>query len=151
MRTSAILAALLVAGCAQPQWQEFTARYTAYRFPSELVASANSSPHRFIRLSPKGEPFELVYDSRIDINVDRRGHPQLFSINATPLARVTYTPARSGMVACRTSLTAAQCGIAVTVGGDRWSVLFPASQKAQADAFASRAADFLSSHTRPLH
>jgi hypothetical protein len=138
---------MLVVGCSQPEWQEFEARAATYRFPSRQVSSVTTSPHRFIRVSPAGEPFELVYDSRIDLNVDRRGHPQIFSINRALLTGKSYTPTPAGMIVCQTSVASVNCGTTLSVNGDRWSVLFPASRKTEIVAISTRAARFLSSHT----
>jgi len=136
----------MLAGCAQPEWQAFDARSGSYRFPAKQVRSVTTAPHRFIRVSPRGEPFDLVFDTRIDGHVDHRGHPQIFSIDRALLVGATYERSPAGIVVCRTGIASVDCGLSLLVNGDRWSLLFPAGRKSDAGRMADRAARFLSAH-----
>lgn len=140
--TAAAILALLAA-CSPAVDEEFKARTTVYRFPADAVVAVTSSPHRVIRLSPPNEPFDLVFDSRIDDQVDAKGHPKIFSINNGPLFAKTYTPTAAGVVACRPGIASVECGMALSIDGEHWSMLFPPSFKPDAVAMAARAKAYI--------
>lgn len=146
--TAKYLAALifLVVGCERSGWVEFTGRQASYRFPADRVQAIKTTPYRFIRVSPAGEPFDLVFDSRIDDQVDAKGYPKVFSISEGPLAGKSYSTTPGGVVACRTGVASVDCGMSLIVAGDQWSVLFPVTQKGAAESMARSAAEFISMH-----
>ncbi len=145
---SAALLALLVA-CSPAVDEEFKARTTVYQFPAEAVVAVTSSPHRVIRLSPPNEPFDLVFDSRIDDQVDAKGHPKIYSINNGPLFAKTYAATPAGVVACRPGVTSVECGMALSIDGEHWSMLFPPSFKPNAVAMAARARAYIKASAVP--
>jgi hypothetical protein len=145
---STAILALLVA-CSPAVDEEFKARTTVYRFPAAAVVAVTSSPHRVIRLSPPSEPFDLVFDSRIDDQVDAKGHPKIFSINNGPLFAKTYTLTDAGLVACRPGVASMECGMALSVDGEHWSMLFPPSFKSDAFAMAARARAYIRASAVP--
>lgn len=141
---------LALVACEQPGWQEFTGRQASYRFPADRVHAINHTPYRFIRVSPAGEPFDLVFDSRIDDQVDANGQRKIFSVSEGPLGGKTYASTPAGVVACRTSIASVDCGVSLIVSGDQWSVLFPVNRKAEVESIAQRAAAFITTHTVEL-
>ena len=145
---SATVLALLVA-CSPAVDEEFKARTTVYRFPADAVIAVTASPHRAIRLSPPSEPFDLVFDSRIDDQVDSNGHPKVFSIDSSPLFARTYTPTEAGVVACRSGVASMECGMALSIDGEHWSMLFPPSFKSDAVAMAARARAYIKASALP--
>lgn len=145
---SAVVLAMLIA-CSPAVDEQFKARTTLYRFPADAIVSVTSSPHRFIRLSPPDEPFDLVFDSRIDDQVDAKGHPKVFSTNSGPLFAKTYTPTEAGVVACRPGVASVECGIALSIDGEHWSMLFPPSFKPDAVAMATRARAYIRASAVP--
>lgn len=137
---------LFVVGCEQSGWKEFTGRQSSYRFPTDRVQALRTTPYRFIRVSPAGEPFDLVFDSRIDDQIDAKGFPKVFSVSDGPLGGKSYSATPAGVVACRTGVASVDCGMSIMVSGDQWSVLFPVSHKRDAESIARRAAEFISMH-----
>jgi hypothetical protein len=137
----------LATACDQGGWDDFAAGQSSYRFASRDVVVKDSN-RRFIRLSPDGEPFELVYDTRVDGHMDKRGYRSVFSLTDSPLAGTTYRRTPAGVVVCRTRVAAIECGMALGNGGDQWSMLFPASRKGDVEAMVGRARAYLTAHTR---
>lgn len=144
-----VAASTLVAACGEHPNEPFKARSTLYHFPSEAIVSVVSSPHRLIRLSPASEPFDLVFDSRIDGQVDSSGFPKIFSITDGPMSTKTYTPTQAGVVACRVGVSAVACGMALNVGDEQWSILFPPSFKPEIAAMAARARTYIKAAALP--
>lgn len=140
------LALLFAAACQPKGWENFSTRHASYRFAASDVVSKETANRRFIRLSPSGEPFELVFDSRIDGQMDRRGYRRIFSLGDGPLARVVYRPLPAGVMVCQTRVAAIECGLSLTSSGDQWSMLFPASREGEVTAMAARAQGFLAEH-----
>ena len=136
----------LVAACERSGWDDFRGREASYRFPTDRVHAINTTPYRFIRVSPMGEPFDLVFDSRIDDQVDASGYPKIFSVSEGPLGSKSYATTPAGVVACRTNIASVDCGMSLTIAGDQWSVLFPVTRKDEAESIAQRAAAFISRH-----
>ena len=149
IRGAAAAILLMLAACDQAGDEAFKARRTTYHFPPGDVVSVTFSPYRVIRLSPAGAPFDLVFDSRIDDQVDRNGHPKIFSINNGVLFAKTYTPTDAGIVACRHAVASMECGMALSVDGEHWSMLFPASLKPDAVAMAARAKAYIKASAVP--
>lgn len=141
----ATLAMLLAVGCQPQGWESFSTRHASYRFAGGDVVSKEAS-YRFIRLSPSGESFELVFDGRISGQMDRRGYRRIFSLGDGPLAGVAYRRTPAGTVACHTGVAAIECGLALISGDDQWSLLFPASRKASVVEIAARARNYLAAH-----
>jgi len=141
---------LVLAACGPDPAESFKARQTVYRFPEEAVAAVMTSPHRFIRVSPAGEPFDLIFDSRIDHQQDRRGFPKIFGITDGPLSAKSYSRTPAGVVACRVGVASTECGLVLIVGGEHWSLLFPAAVEPQAAQMAGRARDYIRKHALPV-
>lgn len=147
LRTSALVATLMaVTGCEQAEWTGFSARHSTYRFAAAEVVATEAANRSFIRVSPQGEPFQLLFDSRIDGQMDARGYRRLFPAGDSPLAGTTYRRTASGVISCRTGVAAIECGLPVVSGGDQWSMLFPAGRKDEVAALATRARAYLAAH-----
>jgi len=140
------LLAVALAACRPASDEVFKARDVSYRFPAAVVVSMTTSPHRFIRVSPPGEPFDLVFDSRIDGQVDRKGQAKIFSISDGPLFAKTYRPTPAGVVACRPGAAKITCGMALSVGGEHWSMIFAPASKPAAVAMSRRAKAYIAAH-----
>jgi len=147
VRGLALLATLMaVAACDQAEWTHFSARHSTYRFAATEVVAKEAANRSFIRVSPEGEPFQLLFDSRIDGQMDARGYRRLFPAGDSPLAGTTYRRTASGVISCRTGVAAIECGLPVVSGGDQWSMLFPAGRKDDVEALAARALAYLAAH-----
>lgn len=147
LRTSALIATLMaVAACQQAEWTAFSARHSTYRFAASEVVAKEAANRSFIRVSPEGEPFQLLFDSRIDGQMDARGYRQLFPAGGSPLAGTTYRRTAAGVISCRTGVAAIECGLPVVSGGDQWSMLFPAGRKGEVAPMVARARAYLAAH-----
>lgn len=139
---------LLAAACEPAGWSSFSARHSTYRFAAGDVVAKEIANRSFIRVAPKGEAFELVFDSRIDGQMDARGYRKLFSGSNYPLAGTNYRRTDAGVVVCRTGVASIECALPLASGGDQWSMLFPAGRKGEVAAMAGRARDYLGVHNR---
>lgn len=137
---------LAAAACDRADWTNFSARHATYRFASSEVVAKEAANRSFIRVSPDGEPFQLLFDSRIDGQMDARGYRRLFPAGDSPLAGTTYRRTAAGVISCRTGVAAIECGLPVVSGGDHWSMLFPAGRKGEVAAMAARARAYLAAH-----
>lgn len=137
---------LLTAACEPAGWSSFSARHSTYRFAAGDVVTKEIANRSFIRVAPPDEAFELVFDSRIDGQMDARGYRKLFSVSDYPLAGTSYRRTDAGVVVCRTGVAAIECALPLASGGDQWSMLFPAGRKGEVVAMAARARDYLGAH-----
>lgn len=136
----------LSAACAEPQRREFRTDQTIYRFSTEHIRSSAHEPHLFIRVSPPDERFDLILDSRLEGRTDSRGLPVLFSINDGPQSELMYHRTQAGTIVCRRAIASIDCGLPISIGDERWALLFPEPLIGRVDAMRARAEQFLRAH-----
>lgn len=143
------LAALIGLRSAGPEEERLRIGGRSLVVPAGDVTALVRRPHLFVRITTPDIPYDLVYDSRLQGRVDRRGVPLIFSINDEAQPEALVHPSAPRAILCRrASAPAAGCGTWLRHGAATWFVLFSESQLPQSSAIAASAIARLAAYDR---
>jgi hypothetical protein len=122
-----------------------------YKVPAAHVQSFSRAPHQFVRIKPPGQPFDLVYDSRLSPQA-RNGWPMIFSVNDGSSPYVERRDSVGQKIVCRRAAAPASiCGLALEDAGVKWSVLFAREHIPAAGKLFARASKQLQEYRADDH
>jgi hypothetical protein len=97
-----------------------------------------------VRIKHPDFPIELVFDDKSNRLTDSSGAPQIFSVNDGDYPNLTYRSGPGDTIVCRGAASArAGCGMKLSHGTAKWSVLFPVGRVEEAPEFADQALTLL--------
>lgn len=121
--------------------ERFTLSKQEYAVPISHVRSIRlGGASSFVRIKHPDFPIELVFDGKSNGLTDESGAPQIFSVNDGDYPNMTYHSGPGDTIVCRAATSArAGCGMKLSHGSARWSVLFPTSKVEEAPKLARQA------------
>ena len=155
-RTAIGIIAALAIGCTRNSTgpQMVSLHGVGYEFPARDVDSfVRETPGTlYVRLRPPGRDFELILDELSHYSLNRQGAsvPTISRLNDHSFSNFDVHRSPSGAVICGDNFPHFNCGLRVTDGQVRWSVLFDRDRIGRADQIRLEATAVIRSYRRGI-